>query len=76
LKKQKCGTHEVRPNGSRLNFARNLQGNPPKMNPNPARKRARISEFPRKIRANRMGVPSARPFIGFEETAKYYSGAR
>jgi hypothetical protein len=23
-----------------------------------------------------MGVPSARPFLGFEETAKYYSGAR
>jgi len=40
LKKQKCGTREARPNGFRLNFAQNLQGNPPKMNPNSARKRA------------------------------------
>jgi hypothetical protein len=47
---------------------------PPPWRKNSARKRARISEFPRKIRANRMGVPSARPFLGFEETAKYYSG--
>ena len=30
----------MRPNGFRLNFAQNSQGNPPKMNPNPARKRA------------------------------------
>ena len=47
---------------------------PPPWRKNSARKRARISEFPRKIRANRMGVPSACPFLGFEETAKYYSG--
>ena len=40
LKKQKCGTREARPNGFRLNFALNPQGNPPKMNPNSARKRA------------------------------------
>jgi len=40
LKKQKCGTHEVRPNGFRLNFPQNPQENPPKMNPNSARKRA------------------------------------
>jgi len=38
--KPKCGTREARPNGFRLNFARNPQGNPPKMNPNSARKRA------------------------------------
>ena len=49
---------------------------PPPRRKNSARKRARISEFLRKIRANRMGVSSARPFLGFEETAKYYSGAR
>lgn len=34
------GTHEVRPTGFHLNFAQNPQGNPPKMNPNSARKRA------------------------------------
>jgi hypothetical protein len=47
---------------------------PPPRRKNSARKRARISEFPRKIRANRMGVPSARPFLGFKETAKFYFG--
>ena len=36
FQKPKCGTREVRPNGFRLN----PQENPPKMNPNPARKRA------------------------------------
>ena len=66
--KPKCGTREARPKDSR----RFSQTNSEFL----ARKRARISEFPRKIRANRMGVPSARPFLGFEETAKFYSGAR
>jgi hypothetical protein len=35
-----CGRAEGTPTVFRLNFAQNLQGNPPKMNPNSARKRA------------------------------------
>ena len=51
-----------------------MDSEPPPPKQISARKRARISESPRRIRANRMGVPSARPFLGFEETAKFYSG--
>ena len=40
FQKPKHGTREARPNGFRLNPPRILNANPPKMNPNPARRRA------------------------------------
>ena len=47
---------------------------PPPRRKNSARKRARISEFPRKIRANTVGVPSARPPFGSFKTLLFVSG--
>lgn len=43
---------------------------------NPPSRRRRESEFVWKIRRNSVGVPTARPLLGWFSTAKFHSGAR